>query len=270
MSKDPTYIGTPGKFRELGKPGSVVFIGGKGRPEDSIYNPTPPEFVLMSLNKVLDWLSNTENSELGDAGLGMILPMRMAVGHSHFEAVHPFSDGNGRVGRALWPLQMIASDFMPLYLSGYVEKEKQAYAEALQFAQKKLDYSKIIDFISHAILSSSHELKITKEKLIALPALWQLRGKFRQNSAAFNALSLMLKMPIFSTENLQNELGCSHQAAAVAVSQLLEAKIIRERTGNKRNRLFAAEEIILLLSRDHGSDVDLALEKAHFLLDQAK
>jgi Fic family protein len=266
MSKDPAYLGVPGKIREPGKPGAVVYIGGHGRPEDSVYNPAPPEYVSMSLQKVFDWFSNSEISELGDAGMGMVLPIRMAVGHAHFEAVHPFTDGNGRVGRALWPLQMIASDFMPLYLSGFVEKEKNAYSEALQLAQKKLDYSKIIDFISSAIISSAEEMKVTKARLVSLPKVWRNRGNFRKNSSAYKSLDLILKMPIFTMENLSIELECSHQAASVAVKQLVDAKIINERTGKKRNRLFAAEEVIVLLSRDHGSDVDLALEKARKLM----
>jgi hypothetical protein len=161
---------------------------------------------------------------------------------------------------------MIASDFMPLYLSGFVEKEKNAYSEALQFAQKKLDYSKIIDFISNAIISCSREMQLTKDMLVSLPDLWQLRGNFRQNSTASRALMVILKMPIFTTLNLCHELGCSHQAAALAVKQLINAKIIRERTGNKRNRLFAAEEVIILLSREHGSDAELALDKAMRLM----
>jgi Fic family protein len=262
MSKDPSYLGTPGKIRMPGHPGSVVFIGGAGRPEDSIYNPVPPEYVKDSLDKLLGWFSNTDLTEKGDAGIGMVLPMRMGVGHSHFEAIHPFSDGNGRVGRALWPLQMIASDFLPLYLSGYVEKEKYAYSDALQAAQKKLDYSKIIDFISNAIISCSVEMQATKDKLISLPLLWQERGHFRKNSSAYNALNVIVKMPIFTMENLRSELGCSSQAAALAIKLLVDGNIIKERTGNKRNRLFAAEEVIILLSRDHGSDIELAMNKA--------
>ena len=268
MSKDPDYIGIPGKIRTLGEPGSIVYIGGGKRPENSIYNPTPPEFLHRALAVVLEWFSDSQFAELSDAGLGMTLPIRMAIGHSHFEAVHPFTDGNGRVGRALWPLQMIASDFMPLYLSGYVEKEKHSYSEALQVAQKKLDYSKIIDFISDAIISSSIEMKVSKEKLISLPSTWQERGNFRKNSSALKSLSKIIKMPIFTMENLRSELGCSSQAAAVAVKQLIAARIVRERTGNKRNRLFAAEEVIFILSRDHGSDIEIAMELASRLLKQ--
>lgn len=266
MSKDPNYLGVPGKIRTPGKPGSVVYIGGGNRPENSIYNPTPPEHVKESLDQIISWLSDTDITEKGDAGIGMILPIRMAVGHSHFEAVHPFTDGNGRVGRALWPLQMIASGYMPLYLSGYVEKEKHSYSEALQAAQKKLDYSKIIDFISSAIVTCSIEMNVSKAKLLSLPTLWQGRGNFRKNSSAYNALNVILKMPIFTVENLRSELNCSSQAAAVAVKHLVDAHIIIERTGNKRNRLFAAEEVIILLSRDHGIDIDVAMEKASYLL----
>ena len=105
-------------------------------------------------------------------------------------------------------------------------------------------------------------MNISKEKLVALPTIWQSRGNFRKNSAAYNALNVILKMPIFTVENLRAELNCSAQSAALAVKHLVKAHVVRERTGNKRNRLFAAEEVIILLSRDHGSDIDLALEKA--------
>lgn len=260
--KDKSFLGLPGQIRTPGKVGSVVYVGGGGRPEDSIYNPAPPEFVKSSLEKILAWFSSEEIAQRGDAGIGLSLPLRIAIGHAHFEAVHPFTDGNGRVGRALWPLQMISSDIMPLYLSGYVEKEKLAYGKALELAQKKLNYHEIVEFICEAIISSEYEMKITKNKLLSLPALWRERGEFRQKSSADHALPIILKSPIFNLASLQNELQCSHQAAAHAIHQLEEKNIIKERTGNKRNRLFAAEEVIYLLARSHGSDADLALDKA--------
>lgn len=266
MQKDPRYLGRPGKIRAPGEAGSVVHIGGLNRPEESIYNPTPPEYVKDSLSKVLQWFSNRELAEKGDAGAGLTLPVRMAIGHSHFEAVHPFPDGNGRVGRSLWPLQMISAGSMPLYLSGYIEMEKVKYSEALQAAQKKLEYGKIIDFIARAIISSAAEMDVTKSRLLSLPEKWLRRGEFRKNSAAERALHVILKYPIFNMLELQRQLGCATQAAANAIHQLEKSHIIRERTGNKRNRIFAAEEVILLLARDHGSDADLALEKAGRIL----
>lgn len=262
MQKDPVYQGTPGLIRQVGKPGSIVYIGGLSRPEDSIYNPAPPKAVKNSLNEVLDWYSDKGFAALGDAGVGMNLILRIAIGHAHFEAVHPFPDGNGRVGRAIWPLQMIAAGSTPLYLSGYVEREKRDYYEALQAAQKKLNYEKLINFISEAIIFSSLEMRATKEKILNLPTVWQKRGQFRKNSAAEKALFIILKMPIFTTNDLKKAIGCSGPAAAKAVDDLVKKHVIRERTGHKRNRIFSTDEVIALLSREHGSDPDLALERA--------
>ncbi len=268
VEKDPNFLGIPGSVRTLGEKGSIVHIGGLNRAEDSLYNPAPPEFVATALEKIMSWLSNSEIAQMGDAGIGMTLPIRMAIGHSHFEAVHPFSDGNGRVGRALWPLQMIAADIMPLYISGYIEKEKDRYSIALQQAQKQLDYSLIIGFISDAIVSSAVEMELTKEALLSLPLMWKSRGEFRAKSAASNALEYILKTPVFTLESLLRALGCSGPAAANAIKQLESFKIIRERTGNKRNRVFAAEEVIILLSREFGSDIELAMDKAKRILEQ--
>jgi Fic family protein len=119
------------KVRKPDLPGDVVQIGSFGRKEDSLYNPAPPAHVERCLKDVLDWMSDESILQLGDAGLGMVLPIRMAVGHSHFEAVHPFSDGNGRVGRMLWALQMVAAGRLPLHHSSYVEAERAEYGEAL-------------------------------------------------------------------------------------------------------------------------------------------
>ena len=134
MRKDPEFRGIAGRVRTPGLPGDVVQIGAGGRKEDATHNPTPPEHAVRCLEGVMDWTRNKTLIELGDAGMGMSLPVRMAIGHAHFEAVHPFSNGNGRVGRILWPLQMAAAGHLPLYLSGYVEQNSHEYGEALHGA----------------------------------------------------------------------------------------------------------------------------------------
>lgn len=126
-AKDPSFVGKPGVLRVPGKPGSIVQIGGLNRKEDSIFNPPPPQYVKRCLEEVMAWFQDDLFAEAGDAGLGMPLVARIAIGHAHFEAVHPFSDGNGRVGRMLWPFQMILAGYSPLYLSGFVEAEKVDY-----------------------------------------------------------------------------------------------------------------------------------------------
>ena len=207
MQNDPGFAGIAGRLRTPGQPGAIVQIGSFGRKEDSIYNPAPQQHVPRCLDEILDWMADESILEPGDAGMGLSLPVRLAVGHAHFEAVHPFSDGNGRIGRILWALQMVAAGKLPLYLSSYVETERAEYGEALQEAQKKLIYRRIVEFVCRAIISSSAEETETQRTLYDLPAAWRRRGKFRRGSSAERSLSLLLKMPLLTIKAMATELG---------------------------------------------------------------
>jgi len=266
LSKDPDFRGIPGRIRAPGLPGDVVQIGGGGRKEDSIYNPCPPSHVARCLDGVLAWYRNEALIELGDAGMGLTLPVRMAIGHSHFEAVHPFPNGNGRIGRLLWPLQMAAAGHLPLYLSGYVERHRDAYGKALQEAQKRLSYGPIVAFICDAIIASHDEEKVSKNVIGGLPRQWRARGAFRKGSAADNALDLLIGSPIITAKLLAEMLGVSVVAASAAVKSLERQGVISERTGFKKNRVFAAEEVINVLARPFGEDPAIALEGAQAAL----
>jgi len=266
MQKDPGFSGIAGRLRSPGLPGDVVQIGSFGRKENSIYNPAPPARVARCLGEVLDWMSNDSLLQLGDAGMGMVLPIRMAIGHTHFEAVHPFSDGNGRVGRMIWAFQMAAADRLPLYLSGYAEAEKSEYSAALQEAQKQLSYRRMIEFVCRAIIACTEEETVTQQVLEHLPGTWQERGRFRAGSSAARALELLVKMPVLNVKLLASELGVSMQAASQGLQRLEKAGVVRDRSGHGRGRVFAAEEVIGVLARPFGMDVEVALEAAGNLL----
>ncbi len=261
MSKDPDFHGIAGRVRTPGLPGDVAQIGG-GSKEDAIYNPAPPEHAARCLEDVMGWMRNKTLIELGAAGMGMSLPVRMAVGHAHFEAVHPFGNGNGRVGRILWPLQMAAAGHLPLYLSGYVERNNHEYGQALQEAQKQLSYGRIAEFVANAIIGSHEEEKTGKAAIGSLPGLWRQRGRFRKGSSAARALAVIIRMPIITAKILSGELEVSFQAASNALNALESRHVIHERTGHGRNRVFAAEEVIAVLARPFGEDPDIALEGA--------
>jgi Fic family protein len=262
MQKDPHFYGSAGRLREPGLPGDVVQIGSFGRKEDSVYNPAPPAHVKRCLNDVLDWMRDESILQLGDAGMGMALPIRMAVGHAHFEAVHPFSDGNGRVGRMLWAIQMAAAGRLPLYLSGYVEVNKTEYGAALQEAQKQLSYRRMIEFVCQAIVACDEEEAVTQQVLRRLPGIWQERGSFRAGSSAARTLELLVKMPIVSVKLLAAELKVSIQAASQGLRRLEKAAVVRDRSGHGRGRIYAAEEVIGVLARPFGADTEVALEQA--------
>jgi Fic family protein len=267
VENDPQSRGVPGKLRTEGDPGAIVTIGGGIRKENSVYNPAPAFAVKKCLNETLEWLKDDELAQLGDAAAGgLSLPIRLAVSHAHFEAVHPFTDGNGRTGRALWPVQMVCSGYMPLYLSGYIEINRDEYGRALEQAQKKLNYIPIIKCICNAIIESSLENQKTKKAIEELGDIWQERGNFRAKSGPRKALKLLLTMPIISTAVLEKELGLSKTASVDTVNALVEKKIIKLRKTQMRTRIYAAEELIQILSRPFGEDLDIAVEKAHMLL----
>ncbi|RDD63554.1 Fic family protein [Ferruginivarius sediminum] len=266
MNRDPGFQGVAGRMRTPGLPGDVVQIGSLGRKEESIYNPAPPEYVSGCLDAVMAWMRDKTLIEMGDAGMGMTLPVRMAVGHAHFEAIHPFSDGNGRVGRILWPLQIAASGHLPLYVSGYIERNRTAYRHALEAAQKRLSYGAIAEYMADAIVASHTEEQTSKALIGGLPAVWEARGRFRKGSSALRALTVLMRMPILTARTLARELGVSFQAASSALNMLERHHIARERTGYGRNRVFAAEEVIAVLARPFGEDPEIALEGARRML----
>jgi Fic family protein len=166
----------------------------------------------------------------------------------------------------LWALQMVAAGRLPLYLSSYVEAQRTEYAEALQESQKQLSYRRIIDFVCRAIIASTEEEAVTRETLQSLPELWQERGKFRRRSSASRALELLLRMPVITARLLADELGVSLPAANEGIKRLEQSGVVRDRSGRGRRRIYAAEEVINLLSRPFGADIDVALEGARSML----
>lgn len=262
MERDPEFRGEPGVFRnEIGS-GVYATIGGLSRIETSVYNPVPPKHLLKSLHEHLAWMTDEESIEMSRAGLAPGLAVRMARGHWHFEAVHPFTDGNGRVGRMLMVLQMAAEGMTPLYLSGYIEAKKQDYYYALKTAQMKLDETPLIHFICESIIESYDESQKTKKALVELPLIWTERVMTRQDSAAKKMFSLLIESPILSVKFVQEKLGISQPAAKRAIDQLVAGKILRERTGQGRNRIFAAEEVVELLARPFGELTSTSILRA--------
>ena len=142
------------------------------------------------------------------------------------------------------------------------------YSSALQEAQKKLNYIPLVELVCNAILESDLEIKKSKEAIEKLPMMWQERAGFREGSAGKRAFDVLLHKPILSSLILQRELGISKTASTNAIKSLVEKKIIRHRKFENRMPVYAAEELIQILSRPFGSDIDLALEKGLRLLNE--
>ena len=221
MKDDPDYKDVPGKLRT-----GVVWIGGAGNIAYSSLNPPPPDDVPACLAQTVDYLRNEGMQQMTQ---GIIT--RMAIGHTHFEAVHPFRDGNGRVGRLLLPLMMAAEGHVPLYLSPYLEANKGNYYTSLKQAQQRLEWAPTISFMADAVTGTVAELMRTRNALSELSDRWKVRRKFRKSSAAARALDELPHYPVVTAKRLGELLDVSPPQAHQAIAQLTEAGILKERTG---------------------------------------
>ncbi|WP_327753179.1 Fic/DOC family N-terminal domain-containing protein [Sphingobium sp. SJ10-10] len=244
MQHDPEYPDSAGALRNI-----VVWIGGTGHISTSTYNPAPPGQVGACLEDTAAYMRCE-----GMQAMTQSLITRMAIAHAHFEAVHPFRDGNGRVGRLLLPMMMAAEGQVPLYLAPYIAANRDGYYSGLKIAQQRLEWGPLVGYLSDAITGTVEELFATRDGLNALKEQWRGRRKFRSNSAALRALDLLSDYPVVTMKRLAQKLGVSRPQALSAINQLMEAGILSERTGYSRNRIFAAQEVLAIVNRPFGSN----------------
>lgn len=248
MKDDPDYQDIPGELRTR-----VVWIGGNGGIAYSSLNPPPPADVPDCLAQTVDYLRNEGMQQMTQ---GFVT--RMAIAHTHFEAVHPFRDGNGRVGRLLLPLMMAAEKHVPLYLSPYIESRKGTYYASLKDAQQRLDWEPIIIFMADAVTGTVEELMRTRTALSELSERWRERRKFRKGSAALRALDELHNYPVVTAKRLGQLLDVTPAQINQAIAQLQEVGILQERTGYARNRVYAAPEALAIINRPFGEEPILA------------
>lgn len=242
MRGDTAYQDVPGELRSI-----VVWIGGGRDIAYSIYNPTPPDAIPAALAESIAYLRCE-----GMQAMTQSLIARMAIGHAHFEAVHPFRDGNGRVGRLLLPLMMAADGRTPLYLAPYIEAHKAGYNASLRAAQQRLDWAEAIGFMARAVIGTVDEVLATRAALQTLAGLWRARRKFRADSAALRAIDLLPHYPVLTVARLASLLEVTPAAARRAVDQLVEAGILIGPDDQRYNRLFTAREALSVINRPFG------------------
>lgn len=247
MRHDPDYGGVPGELKDV-----VNWIGGTGHISTSTYNPAPPDQVAACLEQTAAYM-RCEGMQV----LTQSLITRMAVAHAHFEAVHPFGDGNGRVGRLLLPMMMAAEGYVPLYLAPYIAANRAGYYDGLKAAQQRLEWAPLVGYLSDAVSGTVEELFATRGALEKLADEWRERRKFRAGSASLRALDLLIDYPVITLKRLADKLDVSRPQALAAINQLVEADILIERTGYRRNRVFAAEAVLAVVNRPFGAALEI-------------
>jgi Fic family protein len=236
---------SPGEFRDRQN-----FIGTPGMPlADARFVPPPVSEMHEALNAFEKFLrAPSDRPFLID----------LALLHYQFEAIHPFRDGNGRVGRLLIPLLLCERNILTkplLYLSAYLEQHRLQYMDLMLSVSQRGEWERWIEFFLNGIAEQAMD---GVERATKLMALWQDYRKrlqtARMSILAQNLVDELFKQPAMSVGLAQQVLKVSFASAQNNVMRLVKLGILKEVTGRKRDRIFIAPEILQLTSGPDVSD----------------
>lgn len=177
----------------------------------------------------------------------------IALAHYQFEAIHPFYDGNGRLGRLLISMQLSGTRILEeplLYLSAYFERNKAEYINRLWRISAHGEWSEWVEFFLKGVISEADDAANRARALLQLREDFRSRiqANRRSSSQPLALLDSLFRWPITTITKASELLGISYQAATIHVNTLVEMGMIREATGFTRNRKYAAFPIIELVS----------------------
>ena len=180
--------------------------------------------------------------------------LKIAIGHYQFETIHPFLDGNGRIGRLLISLQLIERDFISkpvLYISSYFENHRQAYYDALDNVRSKNDLEGWILFFLEGVIQTAENSKKTFEDIILLRKTFEEKASTlgRKVVRARKLLLFLFSQPIVGVHRVAEYLEIKYNSANNLIKDFESLDILEEKTGYSRNRLFIMKDYIQLFRK---------------------
>lgn len=231
---------TPGEFKR-----SQNWIGPAGSTlKNASFIPPPPAETLDAMGKLELYLHNTDK-----------LPILIicALIHYQFETIHPFLDGNGRVGRLLITFYLCWKQVMQkplLYLSYYFKLHRQEYYDRLNLVREKGDYEQWIHFFLKGVIWTSESALDTIKQVLALADTHKKRLIKEKISSplAIGLLDYLFIKPHVSTHEVAEQFQMSFQTAQTLINRFVEMEILREITGKKRDRRYSYWQYLEYLS----------------------
>ncbi len=231
----------PGKWRD-----SKVWIGSHRCPiEEATYVPPPPAEAVAAMRELESYIH-------ADSPLPFLV--RLALVHYQFEAIHPFEDGNGRIGRLLIPLMLCEKGFLTqplLYLSAFFKRHRDDYNALLLRVSQKEAWMEWVEFFLHGVAEEG------RDGVRRARALLALRDKYRSHiegsrlaAGTLSVVDFLFSVPILSATQVRDELKISYGAVQSALNKLEAEKIVVEVSGQKRNRIYMAPEIMEILQTE--------------------
>ncbi|BAS68442.1 Fic family protein [Bathymodiolus septemdierum thioautotrophic gill symbiont] len=181
--------------------------------------------------------------------------IKLALCHYQFETIHPFLDGNGRIGRLFITLQLIEAQFLSvpiLYLSKFFEKNRSAYYQALDRVRQSNDINQWLIFFLEGIVETAKQSKDTLKNILILKKDYETRiiGLGRRAKIAKITLDFLYTDPVINVGQVQNLSGLGYAASNNLVKDLVGLQILKEITGQSRNRLFVMGGYLSLFERE--------------------
>jgi Fic family protein len=233
---------SPGEFRK-----SQVWIGGH-RPDEATFVPTPA-------NELANAWAELERF-INDLPAATDPLIKAALSHVQFETIHPFMDGNGRIGRLLIPLILLQANIIHeplLYLSVFFKKHRQVYYERLNQVRLSGNWEAWLLFFVDAVAETANQAVATAQQLNAIRTTDKARLTHlgRQSGSASLVLDALFEHPVASINKLIEQTGLT----AATIGKTLEALqqtdgMVKEITGQKRNRVFAYTAYIEILNQE--------------------
>lgn len=230
----------PGEFRI-----SQNWIGGSSL-MDAVFIPPHPEGVPALMSDLEKFWH--------DESITVPHLIRLAISHYQFETIHPFLDGNGRIGRLLVPLYLVSNGLLAkpsLYLSDFFERNRASYYDALMRVRVSNDMIHWVRFFLQGVAETATKGRNVFKEILALrtDAEHELLSLGKRAPNAKQALNLLYRRPMVSAADLEHSLGVSHPTANALLRDFIRLGILREITGASRHRLYVFETYLGLFAR---------------------
>lgn len=227
----------PGQFRR-----SQNWIGGS-RPGNAAFVPPPPEEVEPLMGQLERWLHDDPERTPS--------LLKAALGHVQFETIHPFLDGNGRVGRLLITLLLCAEGVLSeplLYLSLYLKSHRARYYELLERVRTEGEWEEWVSFFAAGVSESASSAVTTARRLSVIASEDRERVRtLARGTTLPELLRCLQERPVTTVTQLASRAGVTFVTATKGLGTLEEAGLVREMTGRKRNRVFSYHRYLEIL-----------------------
>jgi Fic family protein len=244
---------TPGVFRH-----SQNWIGPRGCTlRTARFVPPPPHELLRVLGDWETFLHASSEPVL----------ITTALAHAQFETIHPFIDGNGRVGRLLITLLLYERRVLKrplLYLSLFLKRNQTEYYDRLQAVREKGDWEGWVKFFLEGVRSSADESTETTRQVLTLREedRARLAGEGKASGNLLRALDHLFAQPVTTPQLLASSLGIKYATANNVIARLVDLGLLSEMTGYRRNRRFAYQRYLDLFEEEGDAESAGAAERA--------